>query len=710
MAIGLRIQIIKKNTMKNFKYIWCLIALFALGCEDDNNIDYVSSIVAPTNVSAAVSVTQDNTGIVTITPIGEGVVAYDINFGDGSPASEALKPGESINHTYAEGNYDATITAKGLNGLTTTVTQNIMVSFKSPENLVVTIENDAAVSKQVNITAAADYALSYEVYFGESDNDEPVSANNGESLSYTYQEAGTYTIRVVSMSAAIATLEYQEDFVVTAIVQPLTSAPAPPNRNTEDVISIYTAAYSDVEGTNYFPDWGQGGQGSSWTEFDLDGDRMLQYINLSYQGIALADGTSIDVSQMEYLHLDVWTSGDVSRLETSLINNSAGGATEAPVWSDLSAGEWTSIEIPISDYTDQGLTITEIFQLKFVGDPWAAGTVFIDNIYFYKSPGAIPTGLVGTWRLAPEAGALGVGPSLGDTSWFNCDADCVTLRACYYDDTYVFGADGSFMNNLGSESWIEGWQGGSDSCGTPVAPYDGSASATYSYNESAGTVTINGTGAYIGLPKANNEGELPNVAVPSSITYNITFVDSNTISVYVESGVGVFWQYKLVREETTVSPVVGTWKLASEAGALGVGPSLGDTSWFNCDADCVTLRACYYDDTYVFGADGSFMNILGSESWIESWQGGSDSCGTPVAPHDGSEAATYEYNSGAGTITVNGTGAFIGLAKANNQGELPNVAVPSSITYNITFVDNDTMSVYVESGAGVFWQYKLVRI
>ena len=44
-----------------------------------------------------------------------------------------------------------------------------------------------------------------------------------------------------------------------------------------------------------------------------------------------------------------------------------------------------SIDIPISDYTDQGLTVTEIFQMKFVGTPWATGTVFVDNIYFYRA-------------------------------------------------------------------------------------------------------------------------------------------------------------------------------------------------------------------------------------------------------------------------------------------------------------------------------------
>ncbi|KJD30978.1 hypothetical protein PW52_16965, partial [Tamlana sedimentorum] len=135
------------------------------------------------------------------------------------------------------------------------------------------------------------------------------------------------------------------------------------------------------------------------------------------------------------------------------------------------------------------------------------------------------------------------------------------------------------------ETWTEGWQGGSDSCGAPIAPHDGSNTATYVYNETAGTVTLNGTGAFIGLAKAVNSGELSNPAdAPASVTYNVDFIDANTISVYIEAGAGVFWQYKLVRDGAVVSPVVGTWKLAEEAGALGVGPAVGDIGWWNCDA------------------------------------------------------------------------------------------------------------------------------
>ena len=537
--------------MKILKYTLglSLIVLTLFGCtSDDDNTDFVNQIEAPTNVSASVRVTQDNTGLVTITPLAEGVTTFNIGFGDNSEPSGVILPGGSVDHVYEEGTYEATITANGLNGLSTTITQQIVVSFQAPEILEVIIENDPALSKTVNVTVTADYAMFYEVDFGEDDSIEPSSANIGETISYTYQEAGIYTITIEAMGAAIETTTYSEDFEVTAILQPLASAPTPPSRAEEDVISIFSSVYNDVPDTNYFPDWGQGGQGSGWAMFDLGGDQMLQYVNLSYQGIALADGTSVDVSNMESLHLDVWTADAVTDIEVSLINNASGTVTEAPVTVALNANSWTSIEIPISDYIDQGLTVTEIFQLKFVGEPWAAGTVFIDNIYFWKTPSATPTGVLGTWKLSTAPGSLGVGPAPGDTSWWNCDAACVTDRACYFDDEYIFNADGTFSNVLGADTWVEGWQGGGDACGAPVAPHDGSNPATYTYDEGAGTVTLNGVGAFIGVPKANNSGELSNPAdAPSSITYSVTFIDSNTINVSIEAGAGVFWQYKLVK-------------------------------------------------------------------------------------------------------------------------------------------------------------------
>ena len=385
--------------MKTIKYtIGLLIFLISFaGCEEEDNFDYLDEVTAPTDVAAVYDITQDNTGLVTITPNSNGATTYNIYLGDGTTAPVKVKQSESISHTYAEGTYSVKIEALGITGLKTEVTQELVVSFKAPENLEVIIENDPGISKQVNVTAIADFAAMFDVYFGEAGNDEAVAANIGETASFIYQEPGTYTIRVVAKGAAIETTEYKQEFVVTAIVQPIASAPTPRSRQETDVISIFSGAYTNVDGVDYFPDWGQGGQGSSWGTFELDGDAMLQYINLSYQGIQLAN--PVDVSTMEYLHLDVWTA-DVAKLETSLISLTNG---EKPIVTELTADEWTSIDIPISAFTDQGLTVADIHQLKFVGDPWAAGTVFIDNIYFYKAPsntsslmiqnfeGAVPT-------------------------------------------------------------------------------------------------------------------------------------------------------------------------------------------------------------------------------------------------------------------------------------------------------------------------------
>lgn len=371
--------------MKKIHFIISLFVLaIAIGCTEDSSIVELDALGAPTNVSALTTVTQDNTGKVTFLPKCEGVTQYEIFFGDGTSAAALVNPGETVSHIYKEGVYQSKIVGTTLNGKRTEVIQEIMVSFKAPENLKVVIVNDLSVSKKVTVTATADFALFYDVYFGEAGKPNPISANNGESVSYTYQLAGVYKIRVVSKSAAIKTTEYTEDFTVTVINKPTVSATTPPNRQVADVISIYSSKYTDVAGTNYFPDWGQGGQGSSWAEFNLNGDKMLNYINLSYQGIALADNTSIDVSKMEYLHMDVWTA-DLQKIETSLISKTNG---EKPVTKDLVANQWNSIEIPISAFTSQGLTVADIFQLKFVGTPWAKGSVFIDNIYFYKAPSA----------------------------------------------------------------------------------------------------------------------------------------------------------------------------------------------------------------------------------------------------------------------------------------------------------------------------------
>ncbi|NHM01204.1 T9SS type A sorting domain-containing protein [Flavobacterium difficile] len=155
--------------------------------------------------------------------------------------------------------------------------------------------------------------------------------------------------------------------------------------------------------------------------------------------------------------------------------------------------------------------------------------------------------------------------------------------------------------------------------------------------------------------------------------------------------------------------LTGTWKMSPQAGAFGVGPNQGDTSWFANSLADVTTRACFFDDLYVFNADGSFSNVLGAQSWIEGWQGGSDACGTPVAPHNGTNAATWSQNTTNNTLTLTGVGAYLGLAKAYNGGELSTpTAAPASITYKITSLTTSLMTLDIQINGG-WWRYILAK-
>ncbi len=160
------------------------------------------------------------------------------------------------------------------------------------------------------------------------------------------------------------------------------------------------------------------------------------------------------------------------------------------------------------------------------------------------------------------------------------------------------------------------------------------------------------------------------------------------------------------------SAISGDWKLAAMAGAMGVGWDADNaTGWWSNSEDDLTTRACLFDDIFRFGADGSFANVMGSETWLESWQGvDGDQCGAPVAPHNGSATANYTYDSANSTITVNGLGAHIGLPKVYNGGEMtsPSEAV-TSVTYSITEMTSTAMTLQINYFDTYVWQYKLTK-
>ena len=196
--------------MKTIKYVFSfLVIAFFIGCaEDDNDLSFVDGLVAPSDVLANFQIAQDNSGLVTITPNAIGAASYNIKLGVDELEPVSVKQGGSVENTYNEGVYTVEVEAVGFSGLKTVATQDLVVSFKAPENLEVTAEIDGSNPFIVNVSAEADYAASFNVFFDTSNPDEePTMLALGETVSFEYPGVGDYTIRVVALSGGAESTE-----------------------------------------------------------------------------------------------------------------------------------------------------------------------------------------------------------------------------------------------------------------------------------------------------------------------------------------------------------------------------------------------------------------------------------------------------------------------------------------------------------------------
>lgn len=429
--------------------------------------------------------------------------------------------------------------------------------------------------------------------------------------------------------------------------------------------------------------------------------------------------------------------------------------TLGPITSGLTEGQDFKIDITLSDGIDEGristlanftYTITKggttvnsgsqdlsgdnqkvTIEVKGGFDPGdfnldirvtdSNGNESTENISFRVASSRPAFDISGVWTMEPIAGAMRVGPAPGSSEWWQNSSGDVSARACFFDDKYTFNNDGSFKIDMGGLTWLETWQGvAADGCGIPKSPFDGSKNYTYTYTST--TLTLIGEGAHIGLAKVNNAGEISNgAAIANQIAYTIVeqTQQGNTrkMTLRIEAGTGVWWDFKLISGPPASAAIVGKWKMEPVEAALSVGPSAGSREWwFNTTADVAT-RACFFDDVYTFEANGTFTIDMGAQTWLETWQGiSADGCGTPKSPHNGSGSFTYIYD--GGTLRLIGQGAHVGLPKAVNAGELPNVALPGEVTYQVVGLTETAgvkrMTVQVEAGTGVWWTFKLISV
>ncbi|MGM0391997.1 MAG: hypothetical protein ACQEQB_09635 [Bacteroidota bacterium] len=373
---------------KYYKIIFALLLTLAfVSCEsDDDSLVDLNQIQAPSNLGASFRIMQDNSGLVTITPKGESANMFSVDFGDGSEVSSELRPGESVDHFYAEGDYEVMVTGTNLNGVSAEGAQPLTVSFRQPENLEVVITKDTD-GYSVSVSAAADYAAMFEVYFGDVEGEEPTPLMIGETVNYTYAETGTYDIKVVALSGGTATVEYTETVEMSGPV------PAPtPNKLPESVISLFSNAYTNVPVDTWRTEW----SAADLEETDIEGNDIKKYSNLNYVGI-LTESTQIDATNMTHFRTDIF-SLDAETFRVKLVDFGPNGVYDGGgddvehevVIENPAQGEWVTIDIPLEDFT--GLTTrAHISQLIYSAAPAGETTVLVDNVFFYDDSVQIPT-------------------------------------------------------------------------------------------------------------------------------------------------------------------------------------------------------------------------------------------------------------------------------------------------------------------------------
>ena len=167
-----------------------------------------------------------------------------------------------------------------------------------------------------------------------------------------------------------------------------------------------------------------------------------------------------------------------------------------------------------------------------------------------------------TWKLYREGTSMGVGPNAdGARSWWSLSND--GSRPCVYQHEFTFHADGTFEFKDNGIFWgEEAVFAGTDveatcfeataanmvnSEGTDVSAWL-SGEYQYQYDKEDGEVTLNGEGAWMGMPQLGTDGE--SIVPQNSTTFNVEIEEHDgyelmTISYFYEDD-ELYWDFTYV--------------------------------------------------------------------------------------------------------------------------------------------------------------------
>ena len=163
-----------------------------------------------------------------------------------------------------------------------------------------------------------------------------------------------------------------------------------------------------------------------------------------------------------------------------------------------------------------------------------------------------------TWKLAPEASAMLIGPDLtgGTVWWGNSEADVIT-RSCHFNNEWTFTSSGELQFETMGDFWADtdgngnvfpsdlGVAEGCHPTSALPAKYESWGSGTHAFTISPTSLTITGEGAWMGLYKAGTNDE---VGEPQqSITYTIMSITEDRLVIAAIYGWGA-WQFTFVAQ------------------------------------------------------------------------------------------------------------------------------------------------------------------
>jgi len=240
------------------------------------------------------------------------------------------------------------------------------------------------------------------------------------------------------------------------------------------------------------------------------------------------------------------------------------GQAETYFW-DFGDGNTSTEENPVHTYSMDGTYVVTLTATSAAGESTTEQTIIISTNSVFSMM-VLHGGGSKTWKLNPAAGALAVGPGEGSSEWWASSADDVTVRACTFDDTYTFDTDGNFTYATNGDLWAEAAYMGvaEDGCiaegdlPAGAAPW-GSGEHKYTFEDMDADnqwLTVQGTGAFIALPKAFNGGEYaaPEPAADGSVRYRVmSYVNDGTtenmvITVDISGDGSAYWSFNMVAE------------------------------------------------------------------------------------------------------------------------------------------------------------------